>query len=173
MTIKQIEEIQPEIENELLNRAEITLKTQYGIKHFISFGIGGSDLGPRKFTEILEKYKIDKSKAHFVHNVDPEDFIAAIEEYNEKYPEDAITPENTLFIIESKSFTTAETMTNAGLAKEWFNSNKKKDTTIEDHFVAVSTNKKDVGEFGIDTENNMFPFQSSIGGRFCWITTNA
>ena len=93
----------------------------------------------------------------FVSNVDGTDIAQALEQCN---------PETTLFIVASKTFTTQETMTNAATAREWLLSHFKNNTSsIKSHFVAVSTNKRAVTEFGID-EKNIFEFWDWVGGRY-------
>jgi glucose-6-phosphate isomerase len=124
------------------------------ITDIVNIGIGGSDLGPFMVTTALKPYW-KKITPHFVSNVDANDILEKINH---------LDPETTLFIIASKTFTTQETMTNAQTAKEWFlKSGKQND--VKKHFVAVSTNKEKVTEFGIDPEN-MFIFWDWVGGRY-------
>lgn len=128
------------------------------ITDVVSIGIGGSDLGPRMATEALSTFRKGPN-VHFVSNVDPNDIDSTLNALG-------LNPETTLFIIESKTFTTEETITNATLAKKWITDNLGTDPeVIAKHFVAVSTNKEKVSEFGIDT-NNMFEFWDWVGGRF-------
>ncbi len=128
------------------------------ITDVVSIGIGGSDLGPRMATEALSTFRKGPN-VHFVSNVDPNDIDSTLNALG-------LDPETTLFIIESKTFTTEETITNATLAKKWITDNLGTDPkVIAKHFVAVSTNKEKVSEFGIDT-NNMFEFWNWVGGRF-------
>jgi len=125
------------------------------ITDIVNIGIGGSDLGPVMVTEALKHYKTRLS-LHFVSNVDGTHIAETFKKIN---------PETTLFIIASKTFTTQETMTNAHSARKWFLESGAKESDIAKHFVALSTNKKEVEEFGIDTEN-MFQFWDWVGGRY-------
>lgn len=124
------------------------------ITDVVNIGIGGSDLGPRMVCEAL-KFYADGPKVHFVSNVDGAD----IDEVLKK-----LDPETTLFIIASKTFTTQETITNASTARDWLVLNLG-DGAVKNHFVALSTNKEKVAEFGIDTAN-MFEFWDFVGGRY-------
>lgn len=130
--------------------------TEKKIRHIVNIGIGGSDLGPVMVSEALRPYWVQDIDLHFVSNIDG----THISETFEK-----IDPETTLFIIASKSFTTQETMTNARTARSWFIENGGSEEDIAKHFVAVSTNERDVRAFGIDTVN-MFEFWDWVGGRF-------
>ncbi|MBO4528825.1 MAG: glucose-6-phosphate isomerase, partial [Victivallales bacterium] len=127
------------------------------IKNVINVGIGGSDLGPKMACEALKPFAKKGLHVYFVSNIDGFHMIDTVNELN---------PEETLFIIASKTFTTMETMTNANTAKEWilraFNNDA---AAIAKHFVAVSTAAKEVSDFGIDT-NNMFGFWNWVGGRY-------
>ncbi|MCT1663337.1 glucose-6-phosphate isomerase [Corynebacterium sanguinis] len=131
--------------------------TGHTIKKVVNIGIGGSDLGPAMATKALRAYATAGISAEFVSNVDPADLVSVLERCN---------PEETLFIVASKTFTTQETLSNAHAAKRWvldhFDGD---DSTIAKHFVAVSTNAEKVAEFGIDTAN-MFPFWDWVGGRY-------
>jgi glucose-6-phosphate isomerase len=126
------------------------------IKYIVNIGIGGSDLGPVMVTEALKHYWIEGIQPYFVSNVDG----THIEETLKK-----VTPEETLFLIASKTFTTQETMTNAHTARDWFLKAAKNEEFIKKHFVALSTNEKDVVKFGIDPDN-MFVFWDWVGGRY-------
>jgi len=126
------------------------------ITDVVNVGIGGSDLGPKMAVLALRSYAHPRLKMHFVSNVDGHDMDAALAQVN---------PETTLFIIASKTFTTAETMLNANTARTWFLQNGGAQDNLAKHFVAVSTNTKAVAEFGIDTAN-MFPFWDWVGGRY-------
>jgi glucose-6-phosphate isomerase len=126
------------------------------ITDIVNIGIGGSDLGPKMAVLALRSYSHPRLKTHFVSNVDGHDMDAALA---------LVNPETTLFIIASKTFTTAETMLNAGTARTWFLQNGGTQQNLAKHFVAVSTNTKAVAEFGIDTAN-MFPFWDWVGGRY-------
>jgi len=124
------------------------------IKAVINIGIGGSDLGPRMVCEAL-KYYADGPQVYFVSNVDGADIYEVLKK---------LDPETSLFIVASKTFTTQETMTNANTARKWL-VEKLGENAIKNHFVALSTNKEKVSEFGIDT-NNMFEFWNFVGGRY-------
>ncbi|WP_143961732.1 glucose-6-phosphate isomerase [Litoribacter populi] len=126
------------------------------IKSLVNIGIGGSDLGPVMVTEALKAYKKENLEIFFVSNVDGTHMAETLKK---------VDPETTLFFIASKTFTTQETMTNAHTARDWFLSIAKDKAAIAKHFVALSTNSKAVGEFGIDTEN-MFVFWDWVGGRY-------
>lgn len=130
--------------------------TGKAIKDIVNIGIGGSDLGPVMVTEALKPYKKPNISVHFVSNVDGTHIAETLKD---------IHPENTLFMISSKSFTTKETMTNAYTARKWFLETAKDDSYIKKHFVAISTNEEMVKRFGIDP-NNMFRFWDWVGGRF-------
>ncbi len=120
----------------------------------VNIGIGGSDLGPAMVVDALQYYKNDLN-THFVSNVDGDHVNEVIKKLN---------PETTLFVIVSKTFTTQETLSNANTIKEWFLKSAP-EAAIAKHFVAVSTNIKNVKAFGID-ENNIFPMWDWVGGRF-------
>ncbi len=126
------------------------------INHIVNIGIGGSDLGPVMVSEALRPYWKEGMELHFVSNIDG----THLQETLRKLP-----AANTLFIIASKSFTTQETMTNAFAAREWLLAQGASEADVQKHFVAVSTNAKDVQAFGIDTAN-MFEFWDWVGGRF-------
>ena len=126
------------------------------IKKVVSIGIGGSDLGPRMATEALKRTYGGEIEIIYVSNIDGTDINDAL-----KY----INPEETLFIIESKSFTTQETITNAQTARTWFLEQTQGKGKVAKHFVAVSTEARLVEEFGIDTAN-MFGFWDWVGGRY-------
>lgn len=126
------------------------------ITDIVNIGIGGSDLGPVMVTEALRPYWIKGIHAHFVSNVDGTQMVETLKH---------LDPETTLFTIASKTFTTQETMTNAHTARKWFLKFAKEKKYVEKHFVALSTNKKGVEDFGIDPEN-MFVFWDWVGGRY-------
>ncbi len=130
--------------------------TEQPIIDIVNIGIGGSDLGPFMVTEALTPYKMNNLRCHFISNIDGTNLTETLKQVN---------PETTLIIIASKTFTTQETMTNARSAREWFLRTAKQEKYIEKHFVAVSTNKEKVIEFGIDPEN-MFVFWDWVGGRY-------
>ncbi len=126
------------------------------IRNIVNIGIGGSDLGPVMVTEALKSYWIDGMQAYFVSNVDATQLVETLKKIN---------PEETLFLIASKTFTTQETMTNAFSAREWFLQSAGDEAHIAKHFVALSTNEKEVVKFGIDRAN-MFIFWDWVGGRY-------
>jgi len=126
------------------------------IKYIVNIGIGGSDLGPVMVTEALKPYWKNDIQPYFVSNIDGTDITEVLKKIN---------PEETLFLIASKTFTTQETMTNAESAKEWFLNTALDKKTVAKHFVALSTNEKAVEAFGIDKEN-MFVFWDWVGGRY-------
>lgn len=127
------------------------------IRNVVNIGIGGSDLGPVMAYEALRHYSDREMTFRFVSNVDGTDFAEAVIDLN---------AEETLFIISSKTFTTLETMTNAGSARDWTLARLGGDAAaVAKHFVAVSTNGEKVSEFGIDTAN-MFGFWDWVGGRY-------
>ena len=126
------------------------------ITDIVNIGIGGSDLGPVMVTEALKHYWKPGINVHFVSNVDATHIAETLKK---------VSPETTLFMIASKTFTTQETMTNAHTARDWFLHEAKDTSEVKKHFVALSTNKDGVEEFGIDT-NNMFVFWDWVGGRY-------
>ena len=121
----------------------------------VNIGIGGSDLGPAMAYQALRHYADAGIAARFVSNVDPADLVAKL---------DGLDPATTLFVIASKTFTTLETLTNATAARRWL-TDALGDDAVAKHFVAVSTNKKLVEAFGIDSAN-MFGFWDWVGGRY-------
>ncbi|MGA2164435.1 MAG: glucose-6-phosphate isomerase [Solirubrobacteraceae bacterium] len=142
---------------------EWTGHTGKAIRNVVNIGIGGSDLGPVMAYEALRHYSQRELTFRFVSNVDATDFVEATRDLN---------PEETLFIVSSKTFTTVETMTNARSAREWLlgglgggGGSGGAEAAIAKHFVAVSTNAELVAQFGIDTEN-MFGFWDWVGGRY-------
>ncbi|MBE2190667.1 MAG: glucose-6-phosphate isomerase [Alphaproteobacteria bacterium] len=128
--------------------------TGKSITDIVNIGIGGSDLGPRYVVDALQDF-CSGAKAHFVSNVDGQDISKTLE---------PLSPETTLFIIASKTFTTEETMMNAGVAKQWLLQTAPK-SSVAQHFVAVSTNAAAVETFGIQ-KDNMFQFREWVGGRY-------
>ena len=127
------------------------------IRNIVNIGIGGSDLGPVMAYEALKHYSERGMTFRFVSNVDGTDFAEAVHD---------LDPAETLFIVSSKTFTTVETMTNAQTAREWLLAGLGSDAAaVAKHFVAVSTNAKEVAKFGIDT-TNMFEFWDWVGGRY-------
>lgn len=129
------------------------------ITHIINIGIGGSDLGPVMVYEALKAWKHPEIQCQFVSNVDGGHLASILA--------NGLNPETTLFIIVSKTFTTAETMKNAQSARSWLlDSCNQNQEAIKKHFIAVSTNLPAVSAFGIDAENNSVQFWDWVGGRY-------
>jgi glucose-6-phosphate isomerase len=126
------------------------------IRNVINIGIGGSDLGPAMAYEALKHFSDRTLRFRFVSNVDGTDFVEATRD---------LDAAETLFIVSSKSFTTLETLTNAHAARAWSVAGLGDERAVAKHFVAVSTNARDVAAFGIDTAN-MFGFWDWVGGRY-------
>ncbi|KAK5779024.1 glucose-6-phosphate isomerase PWA37_002265 [Arxiozyma heterogenica] len=157
--------VAPEVDSVLQHMKEFSEQVRSGawtgytgkkITDVVNIGIGGSDLGPVMVTEALKHYASD-IKVHFVSNIDGTHLAEVLK---------VINAETTLFLIASKTFTTAETITNANSAKAWFLEQVGGDAShIAKHFAALSTNKEEVAKFGIDTKN-MFGFENWVGGRY-------
>ena len=131
--------------------------TGKAITDVVNIGIGGSDLGPVMVTEALKPYARRDLTAHFVSNVDGTHLAETLRR---------VDPERTLFVVASKTFTTQETLTNARSARAWLLERLGADASaVARHFVALSTNAKEVAAFGIDTAN-MFEFWDWVGGRY-------
>src|SRR5450432_2946710 len=128
------------------------------IRNIVNIGIGGSDLGPHMAYEALKHYSDRNLTCRFVSNVDGTDFVEATLD---------LDPAETLFVVSSKTFTTLETLTNARSAREWAVRALGSEDALAKHFVAVSTNEKEVAKFGIDTAN-MFEFWDWVGGRYSY-----
>ncbi len=126
------------------------------IRNIVNIGIGGSDLGPVMAYEALRHSSQRDLNFRFVSNVDGTDFAEAVRDFH---------PEETLFLVASKTFTTLETMTNAHSARAWTLGRLKQTEAIARHFAAISTNAEAVTKFGIDTAN-MFGFWDWVGGRY-------
>jgi len=126
------------------------------IRNVVNIGIGGSDLGPVMAFEALRHYSRRDMIFRFVSNVDSTDFEEATRD---------LDPEETMFVVCSKTFTTLETLTNARAARAWLLHKLQDDAAVAKHFVAVSTNAEEVARFGIDT-SNMFGFWDWVGGRY-------
>lgn len=157
--------IVPDIQGVLAQMRDLTRAIHSGswkghtgkrIKNIINIGIGGSDLGPVMVTEALKHYSNRDLTVRFISNIDGSDFYEKTRD---------LDPEETLFIIASKTFTTDETMTNAHTAREWLLSVVQDKVAIARHFVALSTNEAAAREFGIDPRN-MFAFWDWVGGRY-------
>jgi glucose-6-phosphate isomerase len=126
------------------------------LRNVVSIGIGGSDLGPVMAYEALRHYSQRDMAFRFVSNVDGTDFAEAVRD---------LAPDETLFIICSKTFTTLETLTNARAARDWIVGGLRDEKAVARHFVAVSTNADEVARFGINVAN-MFGFWDWVGGRY-------
>jgi glucose-6-phosphate isomerase len=160
------EDVVPKVHAVLDKMAEFSNRVRSGawtghtgkrIRNVVNIGIGGSDLGPVMAYEALKYYSERSMTFRFVSNVDGTDFAEAVRD---------LDPSETLFIVSSKTFTTLETMTNAHAARAWSLAGLGGDEkAVAKHFVAVSTNAKEVAKFGIDTAN-MFEFWDWVGGRY-------
>jgi len=159
------ENVVPKVHEVLERMAEFANRVRSGtwkghtgkrIRNVVNIGIGGSDLGPVMAYEALRHYSQRELTFRFVSNVDGTDFAEATRDLN---------PDETLFIVSSKTFTTQETMTNAHTAREWALRTLHDEGAIAKHFAAVSTNAAEVTKFGIDTAN-MFGFWDWVGGRY-------
>ncbi|HEY0463775.1 MAG TPA: glucose-6-phosphate isomerase, partial [Polyangiaceae bacterium] len=157
----------PEVHAVLAKMAEFCQRVRSGawkghtgkaIKNIVNIGIGGSDLGPYMATEALRFYSARQLTFRFVSNVDATDFAEATHD---------LDPEETLFIVCSKTFTTLETLGNAKTARDFLLAKLKDPAAVKKHFVAVSTNAEEVAKFGIDTVN-MFGFWDWVGGRYSY-----
>jgi len=158
-------DVMPEVEKEREHMREFTAKVHSGewkgytgkkIKYIVNIGIGGSDLGPVMVTEALRPYWQQGIQAYFVSNIDGTHIVETLKK---------VTPEETIFLVASKTFTTQETMTNARTARDWFLKAAEDESQVAKHFVALSTNEKEVTSFGIAPEN-MFVFWDWVGGRY-------
>ncbi|XP_003384220.1 PREDICTED: glucose-6-phosphate isomerase-like [Amphimedon queenslandica] len=126
------------------------------ITDVVNIGIGGSDLGPYMVTEALKPYGREGPRVHYVSNIDGTHLFEVLNK---------VSPDTTLFIVASKTFTTLETITNATSAKQWLLDTAKDPAAVAKHFVALSTNEAKVTAFGID-KANMFAFWDWVGGRY-------
>ena len=126
------------------------------IKNVINIGIGGSDLGPKMICEALKCYSNRDIQNYFISNVDPSNLSEVLQN---------IDPNESIFIISSKSFGTIETLKNANICKKWFHNHTKTSEDFKNHFFGVTANTKRAKEFGID-ENNIFPIWDWVGGRY-------
>ena len=126
------------------------------IKNVINIGIGGSDLGPKMICEALKCYSNRDIQNYFISNVDPSNLSEVLQN---------IDPNESIFIISSKSFGTIETLKNANICKNWFYNHIKTSEDVKNHFFGVTANTKRAKEFGID-ENNIFPIWDWVGGRY-------
>jgi len=159
------DDVMPAVRAELAHMSEFSRQVRSGtwlgftgrpVTDIVNIGIGGSDLGPRMVCAALRPLWHERLNMHFISNVDGmqiEQCLAGLD------------PETTLFIVASKTFTTQETLTNAGAARDWFLLAAGDTAHIARHFVAVSTNREAVEAFGIDPAN-MFVFWNWVGGRY-------
>ena len=134
-------------------------RTGYTGKAFtdvVSIGIGGSFLGPKLVTEALQPYRTPGLRCHYVANIDGTEICEALERLN---------PETTLFLVQSKSFGTRETLENSKVARDWFMERSNNEQAVASHFMAVTANKAAAQDFGIDPEN-VFPMWDWVGGRY-------
>ena len=141
---------------ERVRSGEWTGRTGQPITDVVNIGIGGSDLGPLMAVEALAPFAHERLRLHFVSNVDGSHLVSTVK---------GLDPDTTLFIVASKTFTTAETLANARSARAWFLDSGASEADVAKHFVAVSTNADEVAAFGIDTDN-MFGFWDWVGGRY-------
>lgn len=157
-------DVMPEIRRVLAKMKEFSTAVRKGtfrgatgkkLINIVNIGIGGSDLGPYMVTSALKKYWAKDINCYFISNIDG---TACAEVLNH------INPEETLFIVASKTFTTIETLTNARTCREWL-VKALGEQAVANHFVALSTNAKAVADFGIDVKN-MFEFWDFVGGRY-------
>ncbi|MFL5332126.1 MAG: glucose-6-phosphate isomerase [Geminicoccaceae bacterium] len=159
-------DVMPDVDDVLARMGAFTTSVRDGtwrghtgqrITDIVNIGIGGSDLGPLMVCTALAPFATDGLRAHFVSNVDSAHLALTLK---------GLDPERTLFIVASKTFTTQETMTNAGSARDWLLARLGGDkAAVARHFVAVSTNEAEVRKFGIDPAN-MFGFWDWVGGRY-------
>lgn len=159
------QDVMPDVNRVLDQMAAFTRRVRDGewkghtgkpVRNVINIGIGGSDLGPVMAYEALKPYSRRDLTVRFVSNVDGTHLAEAVRDLN---------PEETLFIVASKTFTTQETLTNAFSARDWLLKTLNDEKAVEKHFVAVSTSEEKVRAFGIDTAN-MFGFWDWVGGRY-------
>ncbi len=159
-------DVMPEVREVLHKMAEFSRKIRAGqwwghtgkpIRNVINVGIGGSDLGPAMATKALGAYAQRDLRVRFVSNIDATALAENVRDLN---------PEETLFVIASKTFTTQETLTNARSARRWLLDSLKDTAAVARHFVALSTAADRVAEFGIDARKNMFRFWDWVGGRY-------
>ncbi len=159
------EDVMPEVNDVLAQMDAFARKVRDGqwlgytgrpIRNIVNIGIGGSDLGPKMACEALKAFSSPRLRIEFVSNVDGFHLADTLHRLN---------PEETLFIIASKTFTTQETMTNARSARDWLLAAFASNAAIARHCVAVSTNGDEVARFGIDPAN-MFRFWDWVGGRY-------
>jgi glucose-6-phosphate isomerase len=160
------QDVMPDVQAVHRRMADFSYKVRNGrwrgftgkpIRNVVNIGIGGSDLGPAMAYEALKPYADRRLTIRFVSNIDGTHLVETTRD---------LDPAETLFIVASKTFTTLETMTNAESARDWLLEALDDGAAVSKHFVALSTNKKRVAEFGIDAESNMFEFWDWVGGRY-------
>ena len=153
-----IEEVRQKMKvfSDAVHAGKIRGATGERLSTIVNIGIGGSDLGPHMVCEALKPFQKKGIETHFVSNVDPVHISDVLQKIN---------PEQTLFLVASKTFTTQETMANARAAKAWLVRVLGDEGAVKHHFVALSTNREAVRDFGINPKY-MFPFESWVGGRF-------
>ena len=158
-------DVMPEVKRVLKQMEKLTSEVQNGERvgysgktftDIVNIGIGGSDLGPVMVTEALKPYRFPGITPHFISNIDGTQLADVLQH---------LDPASTLFVVASKTFTTLETITNACSARQWFLSKGGSEKDIAKHFVAVSTNRSAVENFGINPDN-MFEFWDWVGGRY-------
>ena len=158
-------DVMPEVNAVLARMRDFSTRVRAGfwkghtgkpIRNIVNIGIGGSDLGPVMVYEALKSYSDRSLKVRFVSNIDGTHLAETVRD---------LDPEETLFIVASKTFSTQETMTNAKSARTWLLEKLKDKAAVAKHFVALSTDAKKVTDFGID-EKNMFGFWDWVGGRY-------
>lgn len=158
-------DVMPEVKRVLKKMETLTSGVQSGERvgysgkaftDIVNIGIGGSDLGPVMVTEALKPYRFPGITPHFISNIDGTQLADVLQQ---------LDPASTLFVVASKTFTTLETITNACSARQWFLSKGGSEKDIAKHFVAVSTNRSAVENFGINPDN-MFEFWDWVGGRY-------
>ena len=163
--VVQGQDVMPEVNEVLARMARLSEAVRHGdwrgytgkaIRSVVNIGIGGSDLGPAMVATALAAYGRPDLTGHFVSNLDGTDLAETLAR---------VDPETTLFVIESKTFTTQETLANARSARAWLVSRLGDERAVARHFVAVSTSEERVRDFGIDPEN-MFGFWDWVGGRY-------
>ena len=159
------EDVMPKVNHVLRRMGEFAHEVRSGewlgytnqvITDVVNIGIGGSDLGPLMMCTALKPFGHPRLNMHFVSNIDGSQLRDVLEK---------VHPETTLFIVASKTFTTQETLTNALTARDWFVKHADSESAVAKHFVAVSSNKQAVADFGIDTDH-MFEFWDWVGGRY-------
>jgi glucose-6-phosphate isomerase len=157
--------VMEQVNDELANMRQFVEQVRSGewlgysgkrITDVVNIGIGGSNLGPKMVTQALSAYADNTIRVHFISNVDGVEVAEVLRPLN---------PEQVLFVVASKTFTTSETMTNAQTARNWLMASAFDERAVKKHFVAVSTNTEAVSEFGIDTEH-MFTMWDWVGGRY-------